>query len=281
MAGSESERRVKKVEYNSTMTKKRTAPAQYVQPYRYASPNIPTSAIRRFARQIAERFHPEKIILFGSYAYGTPHNESDVDLLVIMPAYDVVAQEIRIGLALDRPFSHDIVVRTPQQVARGLKQNNWFLREVIEKGKVLYDARNGSVGPVRQRRLASGKRSRRTNAASPKRVVFPLRSSRRKSTSRLCCRNSVSPCQERMTLKTSLTCSCPTTRRSHRSGVGSDLSRATPLVFAIPACGPRRGECKQRFAKPSAFAGNCALGLACRREPFNRRSGSCRCRGSW
>jgi hypothetical protein len=37
-----------------------------VQPYRYASPNIPLSAIRRFARQIAELFHPEKIILFGS-----------------------------------------------------------------------------------------------------------------------------------------------------------------------------------------------------------------------
>jgi uncharacterized protein len=132
------------------------------------------AAIRRFAHQIAERFQPEKIILFGSYAYGRPHAESDVDLLVIMPAYDVVAQEIRIGLALDRPFSHDIVVRTPQQVARGLKQNNWFMREVIEEGKVLYDARNCAVGPVRGRGLASGKRSRRAAAASPKRGVLPL-----------------------------------------------------------------------------------------------------------
>src|ERR1051326_4716675 len=101
------------------MTSKRAASAPYVQPYRYPSPNIPRAAIRRFAREIAERFQPEKIILFGSYAYGQPHAESDVDLLVIMPAYDVVAQEIRIGLALDRPFSHDIVVRTPRQVARG------------------------------------------------------------------------------------------------------------------------------------------------------------------
>jgi hypothetical protein len=55
---------------------------RYVQPYRYASPNIPLAAIRRFARRIAERFQPDKIVLFGSYAYGTPHNESDVDLLV-------------------------------------------------------------------------------------------------------------------------------------------------------------------------------------------------------
>jgi hypothetical protein len=58
------------------MTNKRAAPAPYVQPYRYPAPNIPLAAIRRFARQIAERFQPEKIILFGSYAYGRPHNES-------------------------------------------------------------------------------------------------------------------------------------------------------------------------------------------------------------
>jgi len=59
------------------MAKKRCARVAYVQPYRYASPNIPLSAIQRFARRIAKRFHPEKIILFGSYAYGRPHGESD------------------------------------------------------------------------------------------------------------------------------------------------------------------------------------------------------------
>ncbi len=50
------------------MAKRRSASVPYVQPYRYPSPNIPLPAIRRFARQIAKRFHPEKIILFGSYA---------------------------------------------------------------------------------------------------------------------------------------------------------------------------------------------------------------------
>src|SRR5262245_46078077 len=102
------------------MVKTRSNTARYVQPYRYPSPNIPMSAIRRFARQIAERFHPEKIILFGSYAYGKPHEESDVDLLVIMPAYDVINQSIRIGLALERPFSLDLIVRTPKQIQLGL-----------------------------------------------------------------------------------------------------------------------------------------------------------------
>src|SRR5882724_7826041 len=121
------------------MAKKETTPG-YVQPYRYASPNIPLSAIRRFARRIAERFHPDKIILFGSYAYGTPHNESDVDLLVIMRTKNAIDQAIRIKTAFKRLFSLDLIVRTPWQIERGLKDDNWFLREIIEKGKVLYEA---------------------------------------------------------------------------------------------------------------------------------------------
>ena len=139
------------------MAKKHARPVAYVQPYRYPSPNIPLTAIRRFARQIAERFRPERIILFGSYAYGKPHNESDVDLLVIMPAYDVINQAIRIDLAFERQFSLDLIVRTPKQIERGLKDDDWFLREIIEKGKVLYEAPNGPVSALRQ--YASGTRA--------------------------------------------------------------------------------------------------------------------------
>ena len=51
----------------------------------YRGADVPMSAIRRFVREVAERFQPEKIILFGSYAYGTLHADSDVDILVIMP----------------------------------------------------------------------------------------------------------------------------------------------------------------------------------------------------
>jgi predicted nucleotidyltransferase len=138
------------------MSKKRTEPVPYVQPYRYASPNIPMAAIRRFARQIAERFHPQKIILFGSYAYGTPHAESDVDLLVIMPAYNVTNQAIRIGMAFERPFSFDLIVRTPKQIEMGFRDNNWFLREIVEKGKILYEAPDSEMGPQGRRRLGRG-----------------------------------------------------------------------------------------------------------------------------
>lgn len=78
-------------------------PTRYVQPYRYPSPNIPLSAIRRFARRVAKRFHPEKIILFGSYAYATPQEESDVDILVIMPTRNAIDQSVRISQEFEAP----------------------------------------------------------------------------------------------------------------------------------------------------------------------------------
>src|SRR5258708_4302290 len=136
------------------MAKKEATP-RYVQPYRYASPNIPLTAIRRFARRIAQRFQPDKIILFGSYAYGKPHEESDVDLLVIMRTRNAIDQSIRISLAFKRLFSLDLIVRTPWQIERGLKDDVWFLREIIEKGKVLYEAPDRQVGSQSRNGLES------------------------------------------------------------------------------------------------------------------------------
>src|SRR6266581_2448830 len=82
----------------------------------YQSPNVPMSAIRRFAREIAERFRPNKIILFGSYAYGKPHRDSDVDVLVVMPCWDEINQSLRIWNAIEPPFSLDLMVRTPRNL---------------------------------------------------------------------------------------------------------------------------------------------------------------------
>src|SRR5689334_12151610 len=84
----------------------------------YRGANIPRSVIRRFVREVAERFDPEKIILFGSYAYGTPHEDSDVDILVVMPARNQLDQAVRIRLAVDAPFPMDLLVRTPENLAR-------------------------------------------------------------------------------------------------------------------------------------------------------------------
>ena len=63
-------------------------------------PTLSKAAIRRFARQIAEQFHPDKIVLFGSYAYGTPHADSDVDILVVMPCRNERNQAFKIRCAV-------------------------------------------------------------------------------------------------------------------------------------------------------------------------------------
>jgi uncharacterized protein len=156
------------------MAKKRSSPVLYGKPSFRASPKIPLALIRRFARQIAERFRPEKIILFGSYAYGNPHADSDVDLMVIMPANDVVNQAIRICLACKRSFPLDLIVRTPNQVERGLREGNWFFIEVIEKGKVLYEARNSAVGAQSRGGLAGRPGTCKRYTASPRSGVLPL-----------------------------------------------------------------------------------------------------------
>jgi predicted nucleotidyltransferase len=100
---------------------------------------IPMRAIRAVVEQIAERFQPEKIILFGSYAYGQPKPESDVDLLVVMETpLRNREQAVQIARAIDYHFGLDLLVRSPQQLAERLALGDFFLQEVIEKGRVLY-----------------------------------------------------------------------------------------------------------------------------------------------
>ena len=104
------------------------------------------SAIRRYARQVAERFRPDKIILFGSYAYGTPDADSDVDLLVVMPARNELDQAVRIRLAVDYQFPLDLIVRTPKNLAWRLAEGDSFLHEVLTRGKVLHEKTDAGMG---------------------------------------------------------------------------------------------------------------------------------------
>ncbi len=121
----------------------------------YAGGDVPISVIRRYAREIADRFQPQKIILFGSYAYGTPHAGSDVDILVIMPARNELAQSWKIDRALARNFSVHLIVRTPKNMEWRLREGDWFLREIVARGKVLYEKTNARVGRQGRRRLPS------------------------------------------------------------------------------------------------------------------------------
>jgi predicted nucleotidyltransferase len=124
---------------------------------------VPVAAIRRLAREIAEKFDPDRIILFGSYAYGEPNEHSDVDLLVVMPATNQIRQAIRIRRATEHPFPLDLLVRTPATLRWRLEEGDWFLREVVEKGRVLYEQahrRMGSKGRGRHPRGPSARRSK-------------------------------------------------------------------------------------------------------------------------
>ncbi len=105
------------------------------------------NAIREVAERIVQEFQPERIILFGSYASGTPTPDSDVDLLVIVPFEGKAPRKsLEILNKVDPKFSVDIVVRTPEQVQQRLTWNDFFLRDIMEKGKVLYEAAYPGVG---------------------------------------------------------------------------------------------------------------------------------------
>jgi predicted nucleotidyltransferase len=119
----------------------------------YGGANVPMRVIRRYARAIAEEFQPERIILFGSYAYGTPHEDSDVDLLVVMPAYNQHNQAVRIQWRLAAPFPLDLIVRTPKQVAWRLEEGESFTTTIVSQGKLLYEKDDQGVGQESRGRL--------------------------------------------------------------------------------------------------------------------------------
>lgn len=102
--------------------------------------------IQQVVQQIVERFHPRKVFLFGSYAQGKPTPDSDVDLLVEMETpLRNVDQAVEIRKAVDFSFPVDLLVRTPQQIVERLALGDVFLREVLTKGLVLYEATDAGV----------------------------------------------------------------------------------------------------------------------------------------
>lgn len=100
--------------------------------------------IQAICDDIMREFAPLQVILFGSHAYGTPREYSDVDLLVVMaiPESETRRQAIEIRKRIPRRFRIDLLVRSPEEIAYRLSHNDWFLREITEKGEVLYEATN-------------------------------------------------------------------------------------------------------------------------------------------
>src|SRR5260221_10791080 len=127
------------------MSKQSATLAKSRLPRWYRGADVPMAVVRRYAREVAKRFRPEKIILFGSHAYGTPHADSDVDILVVMPARNQLDQAFRIHVTIDPPFPVHVVVRTPYNMQWRLKEGESFLSEVVGKGKVLYEKADEGV----------------------------------------------------------------------------------------------------------------------------------------
>jgi predicted nucleotidyltransferase len=97
--------------------------------------------IEEFGRRIGRQFGAERVILFGSYARGTVTKDSDVDLLVIGPFEGrSVDRSVQIRMKLRPGFPLDLVVRTPQKVRQRVQMGDDFMQEILDEGKVLYEA---------------------------------------------------------------------------------------------------------------------------------------------
>lgn len=104
---------------------------------------VDRAQIRKFSRAVAQQFRPKKIVLFGSYAYGKPTPDSDVDLLVILPFRgNDAAKAIQIRSHFDTPFPMDLLVRKPEFIAMRLRERDMFLEAVMTQGRVMYESQH-------------------------------------------------------------------------------------------------------------------------------------------
>jgi predicted nucleotidyltransferase len=102
---------------------------------------IQREKIQAFVDEVVRQFHPERVLLFGSHAYGRPDGDSDVDLLVIMRHRGAGAQQAaRIRQRVRAGFPLDLIVRSPADVRQRLKMGDSFIREILSKGRVLHEA---------------------------------------------------------------------------------------------------------------------------------------------
>ena len=110
----------------------------------HVTPRQRRGQIARLYAVIAREFQPDKIILFGSWAYGKPDTDSDIDLLVVMPFEGSPFRQA--GTILNRVIQAvgvlplDLLVRTAEQLEERLAIGDGFVRDILERGKVLYEA---------------------------------------------------------------------------------------------------------------------------------------------
>ena len=100
--------------------------------------------IREIVQSLVTGYTPEKIILFGSYAYGEPNADSDIDLLIIKETQERFFERLntvrRVATGTHRHIPFEPIVLTPQEVEQRLQAGDQFIDEILQKGAVLYAA---------------------------------------------------------------------------------------------------------------------------------------------
>ncbi len=93
-------------------------------------------------KQIVSTFHPKKIILFGSQAWGNPNKDSDIDLFIIMDSNEERPSKRAIEI-LNKchpgDISLDLMVRTPEEIKNRINIGDPFIKQILEKGKIVYE----------------------------------------------------------------------------------------------------------------------------------------------
>lgn len=102
---------------------------------------ITSAYLQEIVTRLVEKLHPEKVILFGSYAYGVPNQNSDIDLLVIVTDSDQPRyRRSRLAYAALRGIliPTDVIVMTREEVQKKVGVQNSLVKQALDKGKVLY-----------------------------------------------------------------------------------------------------------------------------------------------
>lgn len=98
-----------------------------------------------WCESVAREFRPAQIFLFGSYANGTPNEDSDVDVLVVMPlprGRRDVHQAAAIRDRVRASFPMDVIVRSPEEMARRLARGDGFISDILQHGKLMYEGQH-------------------------------------------------------------------------------------------------------------------------------------------
>lgn len=98
--------------------------------------------IEEVKKRLVQEFHPKKIYIFGSYAWGTPNEDSDLDIMVILDKCDNKILEMRKGLRALRGigFPKDLIVEDETEFTNNSKKNHMIENEILDKGYLLYEA---------------------------------------------------------------------------------------------------------------------------------------------